>query len=140
MRIEKRLAVEFNDLADQPAVGVIGRRLDDGEHSAEIFRQRMRAQSDAGDDAEPAAAAFQRPEKIGIRAGVGDSDFAVRSHDLHLDEARGREAICLGVASEAASQDETCDANRHAAAALDVTTALGRHLVIDMSPNCARFD
>ena len=45
----------------------------------------MRAQSDAGDDAETAAAAFQRPEEIRIGAGVGQPDVAVGGDHLGFD-------------------------------------------------------
>jgi hypothetical protein len=37
----------------------------------------VRAEGHAGDDTEPAAAALESPEQVGIRAGVGDSDLAV---------------------------------------------------------------
>ena len=140
MRIEKRLCVEFDGFGDEAAVGVVGSRLDCREHSAEKFRQRMRTHSDAGDDAEPAAAALQRPEEIGIGAGVGDLDLAVGGHDLRLDEARRGRAIGLGEASETPAQDQAGDADRHAAAALDIAPALGRHFVIGMAPDGASFD
>src|ERR1700733_9121634 len=72
MWIEERLRVEFDGFGDEAAVGVVGCRLYGREHAAHKFRQRMRAQRDARDDAEPAAAALQRPEEVGIRAGIGD--------------------------------------------------------------------
>ncbi len=124
MRIEERLRVEFDDFADQAAGCVVRRRLDGREDAAEKFGQRVRAQSHAGDDAEAGAAAFERPEKVGVRAGVGDPDLAVGGHDLRLDEARPGKAIGLRKASEAAAVNETGDADRHAAAALDVASAL----------------
>ena len=140
MRIEERLRVEFHDLGDQAPVGFIRRRLDGRGNRAEEFRQRVRAQSDAGDDAEPAAAALQRPEEIRIRAGVGDFDLAVGGHDLGLYEARAGLSIGLRAASEAAAQNEAGDADRHAAAALHVTAPFGHHLVVGMSPDCAGLD
>ena len=100
----------------------------------------MRAQRDAGDDAEPAAAAFQRPEEIGIRAGVGNFDVAVRGYDFRLQQARPGRAISLRKASKAPAQDDAGDTDRQAAAALDVTAALGRHRVVSLSPDCARLD
>ena len=79
---------------------------------AEELGQRVRAQRDAGDDSKPAAAALQRPEEVGIRAGVGDPDLAVGGHDFRLDEARAGQSIGLREAAEAAAQDEPGDADR----------------------------
>ena len=100
----------------------------------------MRAQRDAGDDAEPAAAALQRPEEIGIRAGVGDFDVAVGGHDFRLQQARPGLSEGLRATAEAAAQNEADDADRHAAAALHVAAGLGHHLVVHMSPDCAGLD
>src|SRR5208337_2002202 len=116
MRIEKRLAIEFDDLGDEATVGVVGRRLDDSENRAEEIWKLVRAQSDAGDDSEPASAALERPEEVGIGAGVGDFDVAVGGHDLSLQEARPGQAIGLRKAAEAAPLDQTGDADGHAAA------------------------
>ena len=104
------------------------------------FPQRVRAQSDAGDDAEPAAAPFQRPEQVGIRASVGDFNVAVGRYDFRLQQARSGQPIGLGVTPEAAAQDQADDADRHAAAALHIAAALGRHLLVDVSPDCAWLD
>ena len=68
MRVEERLAIEFEDFFDEATMSVVGRRLDGRVSPAEEIRKLVRAQSQAGDDAEPAAAAFQRPEEIGIRS------------------------------------------------------------------------
>ena len=140
MRIEKRFSVEFDGFGDEATIGVVGRRVDGREHPAEEFGQRMRAQSDAGDDAEPAAAAFERPEQVRICAGVGDSDLAVRGHDLRLDEVRAGQSVGLRVAAEAAAQDEAGDADGEAAAALHIAARFRHHLVVDMSPDRARLD
>src|SRR5271163_1661874 len=76
MWIEERLRVEFDGFGDEAAVGVVGCGLYGRKDSAKEIGQGMRAQGHAGDDAEPAAA-LQRPEEVGIRAGVGDFDIAV---------------------------------------------------------------
>src|ERR1700691_1441815 len=60
--VEKRLTVEFEELADEAAVGVVGLRLEGRGSAAEIIGKLVRAYSDAGDDSEPAAAALERPE------------------------------------------------------------------------------
>src|SRR5271155_2371107 len=134
MRIEKRLRVEFNDSANKAAGSVVRRRLNGRENAAEEFGERVRAQGHAGDDAEPAAAPLERPEEVRIRACVGDPDLAVGGHDLSLDEARPRNAVSLLKASEASALNETCDPNRHAAAALYIASALGCHRIISLSP------
>ena len=134
VRIEKRLRVEFDNLRDKAPVGLVGRRLYGREHSAQKFRQRVGAQSDPGDDAEPAAAALQRPEEIGIRAGVGDFNVAVGCHDFRLQHARSGRPIGLRKASKAPAQDEAGDADGHAAAALHVAAALGGDRVVSLSP------
>ena len=126
--IEERLRVKLDRLANEPAIGVVGGRLDRREHDAERLRKLVRAQRDAGDDAEPAAAPFERPEEVGIYAGVGDSDLAVRGDDLRLDKVGAGRSVGLREAAEAAAEDEPDDADRHAAAALHVATALRRHL------------
>ena len=52
MRIEKRLPVEFEDFGDEAAIGVVGQRLDRRKNPATLVGERVRAQSDARDDAE----------------------------------------------------------------------------------------
>ncbi len=99
----------------------------------------MRAQGHTGDDAESAAAALQRPEEVGVRAGVGELHVAVGGHDLRFEEACRGEAIAFGKASEAAAEDQAGDADGHAAAALDVAPTLGRHRVVSLSPICPRL-
>jgi hypothetical protein len=49
VRIEERLRVEFDNLRVEAPVGLVGRRLDGREHPAQKLRQRVRAQSDAGE-------------------------------------------------------------------------------------------
>ena len=140
MQIEERLGVEFDCFGDEAAIGVVGGRLDCRGHAAEEFGQGVRLEGHAGDDAEPAAAAFERPEEIGIRTGVGDSDLAVGGHDLGLEEARAGHAVGFGETAEAAAEHQAGDAHRHAAAPLHVAPALGRHRVIGLAPICARLD
>jgi hypothetical protein len=140
MRIEDRLRIEFHDLADEATIGVVGVRLDRREHPAEKLGQRVRLEGDAGDDAEPAAAAFERPEEVRIRACVGDFDVAVRGHDLRFDQARRSEAIALGVTAEAAAKDKAGNSHRHAAAPLHVAPAFGGHLIVRLGPDRAGLD
>ena len=140
MRIEEGLLIEFDDLANEAAVRSVGSRPDDRVHPANEVGKRVRAHSQAGDDAKAAAAALERPKEIGIRASVGDLDLAVGGHDLRLQKTGRCQAIGFREAAEAAAEDQARDADRHAAAALDITTSLGRHLVVNLLPNRAGPD
>ncbi len=100
----------------------------------------MGSQGHPRDDAEPAAAALDRPIEIGVRARIGDLDIAVRGHDLRFQEARRGHAIALGKTAEAAARDQPGDPDRQAAAALDIAARLGRDFAIDLPPDRARFD
>ena len=95
----------------------------------------------ARDDAEAAAAAaLQAPEQIGVAAGVGDAHRAVGGDDLGFQQAAGGQAPGLGEAAEAAALHQPGDADRHAAAALDVAAALRRDRVVDLRPERAGAD
>ena len=100
----------------------------------------MRAQSDARDDAETAAAAFQRPEKIGICATVGDFHIAVGGDDLRLQQASACLPVGFRPAAKAAAQNKADDPDRHAAAALHIAATLGRNSITGLSPVRAGFD
>jgi hypothetical protein len=85
----------------------------------------MRAHRHPAHDPEGAAsAAFQRPEQIGIGAGIRDADLAVGGDDFSLEQTSRRSPIALGVASKAAALNQTCEADGHASAALDVFPAV----------------
>ena len=93
MRVEQVVAIEAQELRDQSRERRIRFRLDLAARIAEIFRQLMRAQREAGDDAECAAApAFECPEQIRIAVGVDDENCAVRGNDFSLKQTRRRSA------------------------------------------------
>ena len=139
--LSRRLAVEADDPADQPAERGVRRRLDRHEHGAEELRQVMRPQREPGHDAEAAAtAALERPEQVRIGAGVGDPHRAVGGDDLGFQQARRGHAVRLREASEAAALDQAGDAHGQAAAALDVAARLRRDGVVDLPPDRARLD
>ena len=76
-------------------------------------------------DAEAAAAAaLQRPEQIGVAAGVGDPHLAVGGDDFGFEQARRRQAVALREAAEAAALHQAGDADGHAAAPLHVAARL----------------
>ena len=109
--------------------------------AAQNSRQLVRGERDSRDDAEAAAAsALEPPEELGIRARVGDADLAVGGHDLGLEQARRGHAEVLREAAEAAALDQARDADRAAAAALDVAAAARRDGVVGLEPSRAGFD
>ena len=82
-------------------------------------------QRDAGDDAEAApAAAFERPEEIGMRAGVRDPHRAVGGDDFGFEQTGGGQAVALGETAEAAALNQSRDADGRTPAALNVAPAL----------------
>ena len=141
VRVDQVLGAEVDDQADELAERRRRRGLDRHVHRAEVFRQRMHAQGDARHDAEAAAAAaLQRPEEIGVAAGIGDPHLAVGGDDFGFEQARRREAVLLREAAEAAALDQAGDADGHAAAALHVAARLGRDRVVDVRPDRAGAD
>src|SRR5215469_297197 len=101
----------------------------------------MHAQRHPRHDAEStAASALQRPEQVGVGAGIGDANLAVGSHDLGLEETRCCEAVMLGEASEAAALNETGEPYGCATTALNVLAGLRRHSVIGLHAECAGAD
>src|SRR5690242_11729532 len=99
----------------------------------------MRLQGKAGDNAEAAAtAALEAPEKVGVSTGISDPDGAVGGDDFGFQQPGGRGAEIFREAAETPRLDEPGHAYGAAAAALHVTTAFGRHLVIGMHPNRTR--
>src|SRR6266487_754400 len=92
--IEQVVAVETNDPSRQLAESGIRRGLDGSENSAEIIGQLPRPECDSGDDAQTAPApAFESPEQIRIRAGIGDSHSAVGRDHLGFQQTRRGQAI-----------------------------------------------
>ena len=133
------VGVEIDELRDQAAVGRVRGGADHCEDAAHSFGQFVRPQGQAGDDAEGAAATtLQRPEQIGIDAGVGDAHRAVSGDDLGLQKARGGGAVLSRKAAVAAALHQPGNADGQAAAALDVAAVAGRHLVVDVHPDRTR--
>src|SRR5215831_1030311 len=85
VRIVKASSVEADESANQPAESGRGRRLDgDGDEPEEV-RQFVGAERHPRDDAETTAApTLEGPEKVRMRAGIGDPYEAVRGDDLRL--------------------------------------------------------
>jgi hypothetical protein len=64
----------------------------------------MEPELEAGDDAEVAAAAAQRPEKIGVLGGAGAHHFAGRRHDLGRLQVVDGHPVLAAQPAEAAAQ------------------------------------
>src|SRR5881394_1517112 len=86
-----------------------------------------------------AAAAFQRPKKIGIATGVHCPHNSIRSHDFCLQKARRRSAETFRETAEASALHQSSDAYGCATAALDVTASFSRYGVIQITPNRTSF-
>ena len=139
VRTDQRIRAEVEREADQLAERRLGRGLDGEVDRAEGLGQRMYAQRQPRDDREvAAAAALERPEELGIAAGVADADLAVGGHDLGLEQAAGGGAERFREAAEAAALHQPGDAHRRAASPLHVAGAARRHGVVDVRPHRAR--
>ncbi len=139
--IEEIVGIEVDELTDQPAKGGVGKGVDRCGNRAKERRQLMRLEGEPGDDAEAAAtAAFEPPKQVRIGAGIGDADLAVGGDDLGFQQPRRSGAEIFREAAKATRLNQPGDPDRAAAAALHIATALGRHLVVGMHPDCARPD
>src|SRR5215471_12100623 len=138
VRIVKAVGVEADESANQLAESGRGRRLDGHRDEPEEVWQLVGAERHPCDDAETAAAAtLESPEKVRMRAGIGDPHHPVRGDDLRLQQACRSRAVLLGIASESASENEARDADRPTAAALYIAATLGGYLVVGMYPDRA---
>ena len=92
--IEQVVAVETNDPSRQLAESGIRPGFDCSENSAEIIGQLPRPECDSGDDAQTAPApAFESPEQIRIRAGIGDPRRAIGCDHLGFQQSSRSQAI-----------------------------------------------
>src|SRR5262249_16350908 len=70
-RMKEGLLVEAEKAADEPAKGGVGLRLDATFRPPEEFGEVVGGECDPRHNSDAAAAAaFQRPEEVGIRAGI----------------------------------------------------------------------
>jgi hypothetical protein len=87
VRVQQGVAVEADEACDQPAECGIGRGFDLVVHATELAWQRACSECQLRNHAEAATAALEPPEGIGIGAGIGDADLAVRDDDFGLPPA-----------------------------------------------------
>src|SRR5215469_3918750 len=106
MIVEEILGVEAYELADEPPIGITRRRLDLEVGDSEVLRKIMNAERYFADHAiGSASAAIQCPEQIGIVARIRDAYLSVCRNNVGFEQARGRRAKVLRVASEATALD-----------------------------------
>ena len=72
----------------------------DAHHRAEV----VGAEGEAGDDAEVAAAAAQRPEQLGVAIGVDLDHLAAGQHELEGDEVVAGETVLAGEPADPAAE------------------------------------
>ena len=101
-----------------------GRRCDRDESAQDVGRRRQQDRPaedhadriepvlEAGDDAEVAAAAANRPEQVGVLGLAGDQLAPVGGHDLDRDERIDREAVLADEPADAAAEGQPGDADR----------------------------
>ena len=136
MRVKQPLGIERDEFSDQRPERRARHRLDSKDRRASPLRQLMGLERQPGHDAKAAAApAFQRPEQVGVGAGVGDPHFTVGGHHLGFEQRGRGGTVILREAAKPAALDKPRDADRGAAAALHKTPGIAGHRVVDMQPD-----
>src|SRR6202035_2331537 len=98
--------------------------------------QLMRAQGDARDDAPTAAAAaFQRPKEVRIRASVGHDHPAVGNDHFRLQQSRRSRAEALRERTEASALPQSGNPPCWAATAVTVAAGSRRYRIIKVYPH-----
>src|SRR6266511_3735376 len=82
------------------------------EHPTDEGIYRMQAELEAGHDAEVAASTADRPEQVRFVVGISPADRAVGRDDVGGDKAIDGESAAPHEASDAATGDETAEADR----------------------------
>ena len=101
-RLRQELAIALHDGA-----GVL---LIPGDRPGEDHAHRVQLEQEAGDDAEIAAAAAQRPEQVGVLLLAGGDEAAVGEHDIGLEQIVDGQAIFARQIAVPAAQRQAGDA------------------------------
>ena len=96
------------------------------QRAAEDHADRVEAELEAGDDAEVAAAAADRPEQVGVLGLAGDHDAAVGGDDLDRHERVDRQAVLADEPADAAAEGQAGDADAARVAERGREAVLGR--------------
>ena len=112
MRIEQFLGIVLGEPPDQPLKRFVRTRVNRPIQRPKPFGQIVRRQRESCDHAErPAAPSFQRPEQVRLARCVDDANCAVGGYDFGFEQNRRRQTVTLREAAEAASEDETANAD-----------------------------
>ena len=104
MVVEEMLLVEAHKLADQAPIRLVRRCFDREIGDAEELGKIMKTQCQLTHDTKGAApAAFQRPEQIGVGAGVRDANPAIGSDDFGFEQAPCGQTIVFRETAKAAA-------------------------------------
>src|SRR6516225_11348644 len=124
--IEEGGAVEAHKLVEQATINAVGCGRDGEEGSAHEFRKLAHAESEFADSAKAStSAAFERPEDIGVGAGVGNANLSVGGDDFGFEQTGRGGTVVLGEAAEAAALNEARHSYRGASATLNISTRFG---------------
>ena len=95
---------------DEPGEGLGSRRQ--REHSTGDHVHPVKPVVEAGDDAEVAAAAPDRPEEVRVALGVDLEHAAVGGHDLGTEQVVDRQTVLAHEVADAAAERESPDPDR----------------------------
>ena len=118
----------------------VGAELDRPERRArEHVADLVQPEQERGDDAEVAAAAADRPVKVGVLVGAGAHALAAREHHLGLEQVVDGQAALARQVTEAAAEREAAHAGRRDDPAGRRKAVLVRRAV-DLAPRAAAAD
>ena len=110
-----------------------------GEDVHHLWPDRVELEGELGDDTEVAAAAAQPPEQVGVLAGVGADDAAIRQDDGRRDQVVAGQAVGIAQPAETAAERQAGHAGDadHAAGGRQ---SVGLRRRVDIAPGRAAAD
>ena len=81
-----------------------------GDRPGEHHLHRVQLEQEAGDDAEVAAAAAQRPQQVGVLLLAGGDEAAIGQHDIGLEQIVDGQAVLARQVAMPAAQRQAGDA------------------------------
>src|SRR5262249_34030826 len=133
--VEQMLMIEADELTEQAPIGLIRCRLDLEIRGAEVLGKIVKTHGHLTHYGEgPAAAAFQRPEQIGIGPGIREADLPVGRDDFGFEQAPCGGAIMLRVTAKAPALDQTRNPYGRASASLNVLPIFCRNRLVGLHP------
>ncbi len=136
MFVQQTLCVERNESCDQLPERFRRMRVDVRHDRTEVFRQGMGFERHARDRTKASTApTFKCPEQVRFAVSIDDPNGAIGRHHFRLQQRSCGVPVSFREASKATAQDESGDADRRAAAALDVPAGARGHRIVDMHPD-----